>query len=206
MHWADPPNPNVDIVSFGLRIVFHDAAQPIRWTTPRLFLAPGLKCSLEGLIGKRSGSRYEAGKRTGAWVKIKLQQEQEFIIGGYTEPEAARKYFGALLVGFYEGKRLKFAGRVGTGFSETRLRTLFSELDKIRVEKCPFFSLPATGRSRWDQGLTRSEMKRCHWVKPVMVCQVKFTEWTRDDRLRQPVFLGIRVDKHANEVVREKAS
>src|SRR6202011_4605405 len=91
---------------------------------------------LEGLIGKRSGSRYEAGKRTGAWVKIKLHQEQEFIIGGCTEPEGARKYFGALLVGFYEGKRLKFAGRVGTGFSETRLRTLFSELDKIRVEKC----------------------------------------------------------------------
>ena len=111
-----------------------------------------------------------------------------------------------MLVGFYEDKRLKFAGRVGTGFSEKRLRDLYAELNKIRVEDCPFFNLPAAGRSRWDQGLTATEMKRCRWIKPVIVCQVKFTEWTRDDRLRQPVFLGIRTDKNAQEVVREKAS
>ncbi len=164
------------------------------------------KLGLEGLIGKRSGSRYEPGKRTGAWIKLKLHQEQEFVIGGYTEPEGSRKYFGALLVGFYEGKKLKYAGRVGTGFSEKLLSALFSKLDKIRVEKCPFYNLPAVGRSRWDQGLTAAEMKRCHWVKPTMVCQIKFTEWTRDDRLRQPVFLGIREDKNANEVVLERAS
>jgi len=164
------------------------------------------KLGLEGLIGKRSGSRYEAGKRTGAWVKIKLHQEQEFVIGGYTEPEGARKYFGALLVGFYEGKKLKFCGRVGTGFSERLLRSLFLDLHKIRVEECPFANLPAAGRSRWDQGLTTAQMKRCHWVQPALVCQIKFTEWTRDDRLRQPVFLGIREDKNAHEVVREKAT
>ena len=159
---------------------------------------------LEGLIGERAGSRYDAGKRTGTWIKVKLHLEQEFIIGGYTEPEGSRKYFGALLVGFYEGKKLKFAGRVGTGFSEKLLSNLYSELNKIRVDKCPFFNLPATGRNRWDQGLSAAEMKRCHWVKPVMVCQIKFTEWTRDDRLRQPVFLGIREDKNPGEVVREK--
>ena len=161
---------------------------------------------LEGLIGKRTNSRYEAGKRTGAWVKIKLHKEQEFVIGGYTEPEGSRKHFGALLVGFYEGKNLKFAGRVGTGFSEKLLRSLFDDLQKIRVESCPFSNLPAPGRNRWDQGLTAAEMKRCRWVKPSMVCQVKFTEWTRDDRLRQAVFLGIREDKNPNEVVREKAN
>jgi bifunctional non-homologous end joining protein LigD len=164
------------------------------------------KLGLEGLIGKRAGSRYEAGKRTGAWIKLKLHQEQEFVIGGYTDPEGGRKYFGALLVGFYEGKNLKFAGRVGTGFSEQFLRSLYSDFEKIRTDQCPFYNLPAKGRSRWDQGLTAAEMKRCHWVKPVMVCQIKFTEWTRDDRLRQPIFLGIREDKNANEVVREKAS
>jgi bifunctional non-homologous end joining protein LigD len=169
-------------------------------------LARAQELGLEGLIGKRSGSKYEAGKRTGAWVKIKLYQQQEFVIGGYTEPEGSRKYFGALLVGFYEGKNFKFAGRVGTGFSDKLLRSLFDDLQKIRVERCPFYDLPAPGRNRWDQGLTAAEMKRCHWVKPTMVCQVKFTEWTRDDRLRQPVFLGIREDKNANEVVREKAS
>jgi bifunctional non-homologous end joining protein LigD len=161
------------------------------------------KLGLEGLIGKRSGSRYEVGKRTGAWIKIKLHLEQEFVIGGYTEPEGSRRFFGALLVGFYEGKNLKFAGRVGTGFTDKLLRSLFSELEEIRVGGCPFVNVPAKGRSRWDQGLTAAEMKRCHWVKPVMVSQIKFTEWTRDDRLRQPVFLGIREDKNAIEVVRE---
>jgi bifunctional non-homologous end joining protein LigD len=125
---------------------------------------------LEGLIGKRVGSRYETGKRSGAWIK--LHQEQEFVIGGYTEPEGARKHFGALLVGFYEGKKLKFGGRVGTGFSEKLLRALYLELNKIRVEECPFFNLPAAGRSRWDQGLTAAEMKRCHWVKPAMVYEL----------------------------------
>jgi bifunctional non-homologous end joining protein LigD len=161
---------------------------------------------LEGLIGKRAGSRYEPGKRSGAWIKIKLHQEQEFVIGGYTEPEGSRKYFGALLVGFYEGKRLRFAGRVGTGFSDKLLRSLFADLSKIGVAKCPFYNVPAAGRSRWDQGLTAAEMKRCHWVKPKMVCQVKFTEWTRDDRLRQPVFLGIREDKNVSEVIRERTN
>ena len=160
---------------------------------------------LEGLIGKRSGSRYEDGKRSGAWIKIKLHLEQEFVIGGYTEPEGSRKYFGALLVGFYEGKKLKFAGRVGTGFSEKLLRSLLSDLNKLHVESCPFFNVPTPGRSRWDQGLTPAYLERCHWVKPTLVCQVKFTEWTRDDRLRQPVFLGIREDKSPMEVVRERA-
>ena len=148
------------------------------------FLDRAHKLGLVGLIGKRSGSRYETGRRTGAWIKIKLHLEQEFVIGGFTEPEGSRKYFGALLVGFYEGKKLKFAGRVGTGFSEKLLSSLYSELKKIRIDKCPFYNLPAAGRNRWDQGLTAAEMKRCHWVNPVVVSQIKFTEWTRDDRLR----------------------
>jgi bifunctional non-homologous end joining protein LigD len=169
-------------------------------------LSRAQELGLEGLVGKRSGSRYEAGKRTGAWVKIKLYQEQEFVIGGYTEPEGSRKYFGALLVGFYEGKNFKFAGRVGTGFSDKLLRSLFDDLQKIRVESCPFSNLPVPGRNRWDQGLTAAEMKRCHWVKPSMICQVRFTEFTRDDRLRHPVFLGIREAKSPTDVVREKAS
>jgi bifunctional non-homologous end joining protein LigD len=104
---------------------------------------------LEGLIGKRAGSRYEAGKRTGAWIKIKLHLEQEFVIGGYTDPEGSRQFFGALLVGFYEDKQLKFGGRVGTGFSDKLLRSLFAEPGEIRTETCPFVNIPAAGRSRW---------------------------------------------------------
>ena len=160
--------------------------------------------SLEGLIGKRAGSKYDS-KRSGAWIKIKLYQQDSFVIGGYTQPAGERKHMGALLVGVNENGRLKFAGRVGTGFSEKLLKVLSLELNKIAVKSCPFFNLPATGRGL-DPGLTVAEMKRCVWVKPVMVCQIKFTEWTRDERLRQPVFLGIREDKNPKEVVREKAS
>jgi bifunctional non-homologous end joining protein LigD len=160
--------------------------------------------SLEGLIGKRAGSKYDS-HRSGAWIKIKLYQQGSFVIGGYTQPAGERKHMGALLVGVYEDGKLKFAGRVGTGFSEKLLRSLSEELNKIAVKACPFFNLPATGHGL-DPGLTVAEMKRCVWVKPAMVCEVKFTEWTRDDRLRQPVFLGIREDKDAKEVVRERAS
>jgi bifunctional non-homologous end joining protein LigD len=160
--------------------------------------------SLEGLIGKRAGSKYDT-KRSGAWIKIKLYQQGSFVIGGYTQPAGERKHMGALLVGVNENGKLKFAGRVGTGFSEKLLKILSLELNKIAVKSCPFFNLPATGRGL-DPGLTVAEMKRCIWVKPSMVCEVKFTEWTRDDRLRQPVFLGLREDKSVSEVIREKAS
>jgi bifunctional non-homologous end joining protein LigD len=159
---------------------------------------------LEGLVGKRAGSKYDS-KRTGLWVKIKLYQQGSFVIGGYTQPGGERKHFGALLVGVNEGGKLKFAGRVGTGFSEKLLKLLSVELNKIAVKDCPFDNLPATGRGL-DPGLTIAEMKRCVWVKPITVCEVKFTEWTRDDRLRHPVFLGLRDDKKASEVVREKAN
>jgi bifunctional non-homologous end joining protein LigD len=101
------------------------------------------------------------------------------------------KALRALLVGVYDNGKLKFAGRVGTGFSEKLLKLLSAELNKIAVKDCPFDNLPATGRG-FDPGLTAAEMKRCVWVKPIVVCEVKFTEWTRDDRLRHPVFLGIR--------------
>jgi bifunctional non-homologous end joining protein LigD len=160
--------------------------------------------SLEGLIGKRAGSRYDS-KRSGAWIKIKLYQQGSFVIGGYTQPAGERKHMGALLVGVYENGKLKFAGRVGTGFREKLLQALSVELNKIAVKACPFYNLPATGRGL-DPGLTVAEMKRCIWVKPSMVCEVKFTEWTRGDRLRQPVFLGTREDKSPGEVVREKES
>jgi bifunctional non-homologous end joining protein LigD len=158
--------------------------------------------SLEGLIGKRAGSKYDS-KRSGAWIKIKIYRRGSFVIGGYTQPAGERKHLGALLVGVYEGRKLKFAGRVGTGFSEKLLKLLSAELNKIVVKDCPFDNLPATGRG-WDPGLTVAEMKRCIWVKSSMVCEVKFTEWTRDDRLRHPVFLGLRDDKKAAELVREK--
>jgi bifunctional non-homologous end joining protein LigD len=161
---------------------------------------------LEGLIGKRSGSKYEPGQRSGSWIKLKVLQEQEFVIGGFTPPDGSRKYFGSILVGVFEGKHFKFSGRVGTGFNEKTLKSLYTQLKRIEIDKPPFFDLPTGGRSRWDKGLTIAEMKRSIWVKPEVVCLIKFSGWTQDDRLRQPVYLGLREDKNPNDVVKENAA
>ena len=164
------------------------------------------KLGLEGLIGKRKNSIYEVGQRSGAWIKLKLLKEQEFVIGGYTEPEGNRQFFGSIIVGFYRKKELVFAGKVGTGFNTKLLRSLSSQFKEVLRESCPFVNLPLPRGSKWGQGISASEMRLCHWVKPRMVCQVKFAEWTRDERLRQSVFLGLREDKNPKEVVREKVS
>lgn len=164
------------------------------------------RLGLEGLIGKRADSHYEAGRRSGAWVKLKLHHEQEFVIGGYTDPEGSRKYFGALLIGFYKGRQLQFAGKVGTGFDAKLLKALHARFAPLVQEECPFANLPEQARGRYGAGVTRSEMKRCHWVRPELVCQLKFTEWTQDAKLRHPVFLGLREDKAARAVTREKTT
>ncbi|MDQ6622282.1 MAG: non-homologous end-joining DNA ligase [Verrucomicrobiota bacterium] len=158
---------------------------------------------LEGLIGKLRGSVYEADRRSGAWIKLKVVNEQEFVIGGYTPPAGARKHFGALLVGYYQAGRLMFAGKVGTGFNAKSLASLHAKLKGEAREDCPFADLPSKQGGAWVQGITPSMMRRIDWVNPVLVCQVKFAEWTRDGKLRQPVFLGLREDKAAREVKRE---
>ena len=158
---------------------------------------------LEGLVAKKPNSVYESGRRSGAWVKFKITKSQEFVIGGYTLPEGGRKYFGSLLVGYQGPNGLLFAGRVGTGFSDKVLANLHAKFQRLKVPSCPFVNLPEKSRGRWGLGITPAVMKRCHWLKPVLVAQVKFTEWTHDDQLRQPVFLGLRTDKRPEEVVRE---
>jgi bifunctional non-homologous end joining protein LigD len=154
---------------------------------------------LEGLVAKRPDSCYESGRRSGAWVKVKLTQQQEFVIGAYTLPEGGRQYFGALLVGYHGPGGLLFAGRVGTGFSERILAELYGGLQRIKRAACPFINLPEKRPGRWGLGITQAVMKRCQWVEPLLVAQIKFTEWTFDNRLRQPVFLGLRADKQAKE-------
>jgi bifunctional non-homologous end joining protein LigD len=172
-------------------------------------LAEVKRRGLEGLIGKQRGSKYEPGRRSGAWIKLKSLNEQEFVIGGYTPPAGSRKYFGAILVGYYgNGKkerdsRLKFAGKVGSGFTEKSLATLHKKFQQQERDSCPFVDLPSKHAGRWGEGITPSMMKKMHWVTPRFVAQVKFAEWTRDGKLRQPVFLGLRDDKKAKEVVRE---
>jgi bifunctional non-homologous end joining protein LigD len=163
------------------------------------------KLGLEGLIGKRAESVYEPGKRSGAWIKLKLRQEQEFVIGGYSDPEGSRLYFGAVLVGVYQGKQLTFCGKVGTGFDAKLLKRLNTQFQGLRQNRCPFSNLPETAGGRHSPRLSAAEMKHCHWLEPKLAGQIKFSEWTRDGKLRQPVFLGLREDKAASDVVREKA-
>ena len=168
-------------------------------------LLPELKRrGLEGLIGKQRDSVYEPGRRSGVWIKLKCVNEQEFVIGGYTPPAGARKHFGALLVGYYDKGRLLFAGKVGTGFDSKLLSTLHKQMRAEERSTCPFADLPSKQNGEWVQGITPGEMRKYSWVNPKFVCQVKFAEWTRDRKLRQPVFLGLRHDKNSREVVREK--
>jgi bifunctional non-homologous end joining protein LigD len=158
---------------------------------------------LEGLIGKQRDSVYEPGRRSGRWIKLKCVTEQEFVIGGFTPPAGARKHFGALLVGYYDRDRLRFAGKVGTGFDEKLLSSLHKQMRAEERSSCPFTDLPSKQNGEWVQGITPSMMRKMHWVNPKLVCQIKFAEWTRDLKLRQPVFVGLRQDKNPREVVRE---
>ena len=153
---------------------------------------------LEGLIAKKRQSRYEIGARSGAWVKFKWGHEQEFVIGGYTDPEGSRPFFGSVLVGYYDGPKLIFCGKVGTGFNTKLLTSMYHRFQKIRIEKTPFANLPERSGV-----IGPSQMRFCKWVQPALVCQVRFTEWTRDNHLRQPVFLGLREDKDVREIVKE---
>ncbi|WP_293774278.1 non-homologous end-joining DNA ligase [Sporichthya sp.] len=144
----------------------------------------------EGLIAKRAGSKYEPGRRSSHWLKLKCVREQEFVIGGFTESSAAaRTGFGALLVGYYEDGELKYAGKVGTGFDHKTLAAIRVALDDLVLAESPFVDAPKAKESRW--------------VDPLLVAQVGFTEWTREGRLRHPRYLGLRHDKDARDVVRE---
>lgn len=182
------------------------ALSPVFQESPETFLDRIQTEDLEGAIAKRTDSLYEPGKRSGAWVKLKCHLEQEFVIGGFSEPAGSRKHFGALLVGYYKDNDLYFAAKVGSGFTEKKLAELFHKFEPDRISECPFINLPETKGSRWSPGLTASEMKRCTWIRPKWVCQVRFSEWTADDHLRQPSFLGLREDVASEEVRREVAS
>ncbi len=144
----------------------------------------------EGIIAKKSDSRYHTGKRTKDWLKIKIEQQQEMVIGGFTEPSGTRVGIGALLCGYYDGKELIYSGKVGSGYTEAILRDLRKKLDKLERKTCPFATTP--------------KEKNVHWVKPERIAQVKFSELTETGIMRHPVFLGLREDKKADAVHIEK--
>ena len=147
----------------------------------------------EGVIAKKMDSRYEPGNRSRSWLKLKIEFRQEFVIGGYTEPRNSREHFGALLLGYYDNGRFIYAGHTGGGFTRSGLAEMMKKLKPLEQKASPFEETPKTN-------------ERAHWVKPKIVVEVKFAEWTADRRLRQPIYLGIRDDKNPREVGREGAS
>jgi bifunctional non-homologous end joining protein LigD len=156
---------------------------------------------IEGVIAKRRDSTYQPGGRSNDWVKLKLERQQEFVIGGYRPDGAAS--LDALLVGYYEGKELRFVGKVRAGLVPHVRREVSAGLKPLRVQHCPFVNLPDTDVGRWGAGITADQMHEMHWVKPQLVAQIRFVEWTAESRLRHAAFLGLRVDKAAREVRRE---
>jgi bifunctional non-homologous end joining protein LigD len=147
---------------------------------------------LEGVIAKRADSPY-VGSRSRDWLKLKCHAEQELVVGGFTAPKGSRTEFGALLVGYYDGGALRYAGKVGTGFDQATLRDLGARMRKLEQDDSPFEPFkPVPPGTRW--------------LRPELVAQVGFSEWTRDGRLRHPRYIGLRDDKHAREVVREVPS
>ncbi|WP_371328365.1 non-homologous end-joining DNA ligase [Mycobacterium sp. SP-6446] len=143
----------------------------------------------EGVIAKRADATYE-GRRSPNWLKFKCVRDQEFVIGGYTSPKGSRIELGALLLGYHDGRDLVYAGKVGTGFDEATLHSLHERLSPIEQDAPPF-----------TRGLVRENS--AHWVRPELVAQIGFTEWTRDGKLRHPRYQGLRIDKDPRDVVRE---
>ena len=154
-------------------------------------LAQACADGLEGLIAKRAGSPY-VERRTKDWLKLKCSHEQELVVGGFTPPKGARSELGALLVGHFKGDELRYAGKVGSGFSRATLADMARRLAPLRRDTTAFADAP--------------RFRAVTWVEPEVVVQVAFTEWTRDGRLRHPRFVGVREDRPARDVVREHPS
>jgi bifunctional non-homologous end joining protein LigD len=171
-----------------------DFQDPLRFTEHReregeAFYQEACRRGWEGVMAKNGDSTY-VSRRTREWLKFKCVKEQEFVIGGYTDPKGTRIGFGALLVGYYRRGKLVYAGKVGTGYDTDTLRRLAGQLARLETTTSPFAAdgLPRTG---------------VHWVKPKLVAEIRFTEWTADGKLRHPRFVGLRDDKRPEEVVRE---
>jgi len=158
------------------------------------------KMGLEGVVGKRNGSVYEPGERSGAWIKQRTGQEQEFIIAGYI-PGA--RGFDSLLVGVQEEKRLIFVAKVKDGFVPRLRDEIFARFKNLTVDTCPFANLPEKKGTRRGEALTAEKMEECRWLRPKLICQLSFVGWTDAGNLRHATFVGMRDDKKPADVVRE---
>ena len=169
-------------------------------TSPKRLIAAAKKSGLEGVIAKRSDSRYESGERSGAWVKYKTNKGQELVIGGY---KPGSNGFDYLLVGYYEQKDLIFIAKIRNGFTSALRRDVAQRFPPLRTTQCPFANLPEPASARRGEAITADVMKKIRWLKPKLVAQIEFTEWTKGNHLRHSKFVALRDDKKATEVVKE---
>jgi bifunctional non-homologous end joining protein LigD len=185
--------------------VLPKVTEPIRYAAPLDATLPVLIESvkshgLEGLVAKQRDGRYEPGLRSGAWMKMRVNRGQEFVIAGYTRGTTT---FDALVFGYYEGKDLIYASRTRNGFTPASRAALFRKFKGLEIDQCPFVNLPEAKSGRWGQGLTKAKMADCVWLEPVLVGQFEFLQWTGENHLRHSTFVGLREDKKARDVRRE---
>jgi bifunctional non-homologous end joining protein LigD len=167
-------------------------------STPAELVRVAREFGFEGIVAKRSDSFYESGKRSGAWLKYRVNKGQEFVIGGYVPNNP----IDSIIVGYYDGEKLLYAGEVRNGFVPYTRREVFAKLRGLQIDTCPFANLPE--KKRTQRALTKEEMKNCRWLKPELVAQIEFAEWTPDGHLRHSKFVGLRDDKDARSVTREE--
>jgi len=156
---------------------------------------------LEGIVGKRKDSPYQPGKRSGAWIKYRVNCGQELVIGGYTPGPHG---IDAIIVGYHGDGGLTYVARIRNGFVPASRRKVFEKLRPLVRVECPFVNLPETRQTRWGEALTAEKMKKCVWVNPELVAQIEFLEWTESDRLRHAKFVGLRDDKNPRSVIKEE--
>jgi DNA ligase D-like protein (predicted ligase) len=168
---------------------------------PKDLLSAVREQGLEGIIGKRKDSVYQPGKRSGAWIKYRVNRGQEFVIGGYFPGPHG---IDSLIVGYYDGDNLVYVARTRNGFVPASRRQVFSKLKHLVTPACPFVNLPDTRRSRFGEELNAEKMKKAVWLRPEAVAQIEFLEWTEGDRLRHSKFVGLREDKDPRRVVKER--
>jgi len=168
---------------------------------PRDLLAAVREQGLEGIVGKQKDSHYELGKRSGAWIKYRVNRGQEFVIGGYFPGPHG---FDSLIVGYYDGDKLTYVARTRNGFVPASRRQVFSKLKHLVTAECPFVNLPETRRSRFGEELNAEKMKKAVWLRPEAVAQIEFLEWTEASRLRHSKFVALREDKNPRSVIKEE--
>jgi bifunctional non-homologous end joining protein LigD len=168
---------------------------------PKDLLSAVREQRLEGIIGKRKDSLYQPGKRSGAWIKYRVNKGQEFVIGGYFPGTHG---IDSLIVGYYDGDKLMYVARTRNGFVPASRRQVFSKLKHLVTLTCPFVNLPETRRSRFGEELSAEKMKKAVWLKPEAIAQIEFLEWTEGNRLRHSKFVGLREDKNPRNVVKEQ--